>query len=64
MLGLSRCKIIKVDGLKITVQALDAVKDSPVLDIKPYLAEFGPIGEVKQPAWSHELMRNYYLDEN
>ena len=30
------------------------------LDIKPYLAEFGPRGTVRQPSWSAELMAEYY----
>jgi tRNA-Thr(GGU) m(6)t(6)A37 methyltransferase TsaA len=59
-LGLSRCRLLKVEGMTLTVQALDAVDGTPVLDIKPYMAEFGPIGPVSQPAWTHELMGNYY----
>lgn len=59
-LGVSRCRLVKVDGLDIHVAGLDAVDGSPVLDIKPYMAEFGPTGEVRQPAWSAEIMREYY----
>lgn len=59
-LGVSRCRLIEVDGLDIHVAGLDAVEGTPVLDIKPYMAEFGPIGPVRQPAWSAEIMREYY----
>ncbi|WP_284580924.1 SAM-dependent methyltransferase [Streptomyces sp. 2P-4] len=59
-LGVSRCRIVAVDGLDIRVEGLDAVDGTPVLDIKPYMAEFGPRGEVSQPAWATELMRGYY----
>ncbi|MBY8881208.1 SAM-dependent methyltransferase [Actinacidiphila acidipaludis] len=59
-LGVSRCRLVKVDGLDLHVAGLDAVDGTPVLDIKPYMAEFGPIGEVRQPAWSTEIMRAYY----
>jgi hypothetical protein len=31
-----------------------------VLDIKPYMREFAPRGDVKQPAWATELMAEYY----
>jgi hypothetical protein len=31
-----------------------------VLDIKPYFTEFGPRGDVRQPAWSRELMAGYW----
>jgi tRNA-Thr(GGU) m(6)t(6)A37 methyltransferase TsaA len=60
LIGVSRCQLLSVDGRTLRVRGLDAVDGSPVLDIKPYLAQFGPIGEVRQPAWSHELMQDYY----
>lgn len=59
-LGLSRCKLLKVDGLNLTVQGLDAIDGTPIMDIKPYLSEFSPQGETFQPYWSEEVMRNYY----
>jgi tRNA (Thr-GGU) A37 N-methylase len=31
-----------------------------VLDIKPYMRELGPRGEVTQPRWATELMAEYY----
>jgi tRNA (Thr-GGU) A37 N-methylase len=60
LLGVSRCRLLKVDGLDIHVSGLDAVDGTPVLDIKPWMAEFGPLDEVTQPAWATELMRDYY----
>lgn len=60
-IGVSRCQILKVEGLTVTVQALDAIDQTPVLDLKPYVQEFFPRGEVKQPAWITELMKNYYI---
>lgn len=62
-LGLSCCRLIKVEGLTLTVQGLDAIDQTPVLDIKPYMVEFGPIGKVIQPDWTKELMKSYFLDE-
>ncbi|MEV5572083.1 SAM-dependent methyltransferase [Spirillospora sp. NPDC052269] len=59
-LGVSRCRLVKVDGLDLHVQGLDAVDGTPVLDIKPYMAEFGPQGETSQPDWATELMRDHY----
>ena len=59
-LGVSVCRLLGVDGLTVTVQALDAIDRTPVLDLKPYLVEFAPRGEVRQPAWSHELMAGYW----
>jgi len=59
-IGISRCTVVRVEGTDIDVLGLDAVDGTPVLDIKPYLREFGPRGEVRQPAWASQLMREYY----
>ncbi|MEU2390847.1 SAM-dependent methyltransferase [Streptomyces sp. NPDC007369] len=59
-LGVSRCRVLRVDGLDVHVEGLDAVDGTPVLDLKPYMAEFGPRGGVSQPDWATELMRDYY----
>jgi tRNA (Thr-GGU) A37 N-methylase len=43
------------------IEVLDAVNGSPVIDIKPVFAEFVPDRAlVRQPAWSHEMMANYF----
>ncbi|QHC27197.1 SAM-dependent methyltransferase [Streptomyces sp. GS7] len=59
-LGVSRCRLLDIDGLDLHVQGLDAIDDTPVLDIKPYMTEFSPQGTVTQPAWATEIMRHYY----
>jgi tRNA-Thr(GGU) m(6)t(6)A37 methyltransferase TsaA len=59
-LGVSRCRLLKVDGRDLHVQGLDAVAGTPVLDVKPWMDEFGPEGTTHQPAWSRELMRGYW----
>jgi tRNA (adenine37-N6)-methyltransferase len=59
-IGLSVCRVVAVEGTRLLVAELDAVDGSPVLDIKPYMAEFGARGEVRQPAWSRELMAAYW----
>ncbi len=59
-LGVSRCALLRVDGLDVHVAGLDAIDGTPVVDIKPYMVEFGPRGDVRQPAWSTELMAHYY----
>jgi len=61
-IGLSVCRLLKVEGLTITVEGLDAIDGTPVLDIKPHMKEFEPRGVVRQPAWSVELMAHYYSD--
>lgn len=61
-LGVSRCALLGVEGKTLTVEGLDAMDGTPVLDIKPWMAEFGPRGAVRQPRWSTELMADYYTD--
>jgi tRNA-Thr(GGU) m(6)t(6)A37 methyltransferase TsaA len=48
-LGVTVCRILRVHGLTIEVEGLDAVAGTPVIDIKPYMKEFGPRGDVHQP---------------
>ena len=60
-IGTTICRILNVDGRKLHVAELDAIDGTPVLDIKPVMTEFLPRGEVRQPAWSNELMREYWL---
>ena len=59
-IGLCTCEIIAVSGTFMDVAGLDAIDGTPVLDIKPVMAEFLPRGKLRQPAWSSELMKNYW----
>jgi tRNA-Thr(GGU) m(6)t(6)A37 methyltransferase TsaA len=59
-IGVSMCELLGVEALTLTVKALDAINGSPVLDIKPYMPEFAPRGEIRQPRWSRELMAGYW----
>jgi len=45
-IGLTAVRIVKFDGRKITVSGLDALKGTPVLDIKPYAEVFDLFGSV------------------
>jgi tRNA (adenine37-N6)-methyltransferase len=58
-IGVSRCRLVRVEGTRLTVEGLDAVDGTPVIDVKPYLREFGPRGGVVQPRWATELMSGY-----
>ena len=59
-LGVSRCALLDVSGLELTVRGLDAIDGTPILDIKPYATGFEPKTGVREPAWMRELMANYY----
>ena len=60
-IGSTICRIIRVEGTKLFVAELDAIHGTPVLDLKPVMIEFLPRQKLRQPAWSHELMREYWL---
>ena len=59
-LGVTVCRLISVQSLSIEVAGLDAIDGTPVVDIKPYMRDFAPRGEVMQPAWATELMSGYW----
>jgi len=59
-IGICTCELVGVSGASLTVRGLDAIDGTPVLDIKPYLAEFGPRGQVRQPGWAVEIMKRYF----
>lgn len=48
-LGVTTCELLGVDGTVVTVRGLDAIDGTPVVDIKPHMAEFGPRTQVRQP---------------
>jgi len=62
-IGSTICRILRVEGKKLFIAELDAINDTPVLDIKPVMAEFLPREPVRQPRWSVELMRQYWLSK-
>lgn len=59
-IGVTVCRLLEVDGLRLRVVGLDAIDGTPVLDLKPWMDEFGPRGATHQPAWSSELMERYW----
>jgi tRNA (Thr-GGU) A37 N-methylase len=58
-IGATICRLVKVEGLAITVAGLDALDQTPVLDLKPVMVEFLP-DQVRQPRWARELMSGYF----
>ncbi len=62
-IGLTIVNLIKKDGRKLIVSNLDAIDGTPILDIKPVFEEYLPKGEIRQPNWSRELMKNYWKNE-
>lgn len=59
-IGATICRVLKLEGTTLHLEGLDAVEGTPVLDIKPWVAEFSPRGQVFQPSWISELMQRYW----
>lgn len=59
-IGVTMCRLLKVDGTRLHVQGLDAIDGTPVLDIKPVLSGFLPRGEIREPQWAREIMKEYW----
>ncbi len=58
-IGVTCCAIESVCGRELTVVGLDAVSGTPVIDLKPAMAEFRPV-DIKQPEWVSRLMSEYF----
>ena len=48
----TKVQLVKREGRVLHVKNLDAIDDTPVLDIKPVFSEFLPLGEIIQPEWT------------
>jgi len=46
-IGLTTVKLLKRKGNTLFVKGIDVINNSPLLDIKPYIPDFGPKEKVK-----------------
>lgn len=58
-IGSTTCAIESVHGRELTVVGLDAVSGTPVIDLKPAMAEFTPT-DITQPQWVTAMMSEYF----
>jgi len=59
-IGITAVKLLEIQGSTLTVQGLDAIDGSPVLDIKPYVPEFDRVARPGVPGWIKKLMKGYF----
>lgn len=59
-IGATIVNLIRKEGMRLIVSNLDAINGTPILDIKPVFREYMPKGEIKQPDWVEELMKDYW----
>ncbi|MFN8579032.1 MAG: tRNA (N6-threonylcarbamoyladenosine(37)-N6)-methyltransferase TrmO [Candidatus Sericytochromatia bacterium] len=59
-IGITTVKIIKVQNNILTVKGLDAINETPIIDIKPYFKVFDNIENYKQANWVDDIMKDYF----
>jgi len=59
-IGLTTVELLERKGKTLKVKNLDAIDGTPILDIKPVMKEFEPKGDIRQPAWTKVIMKNYW----
>lgn len=52
-------RLLKRDGTRLFVEGLDAIDQSPVLDIKPYVADMYPQDAVRIPEWMAQIQMEF-----
>lgn len=53
-IAITPCRIVKVEGNKLHVEGLDAMDESPVLDIKPYSPQHYGVANPRVSKWEEE----------
>ncbi len=59
-IGVTAVPIIRIQKNELVVRGLDAINDTPVLDIKPYFPIVDSRVGVKVPEWVDRLMAGYF----
>lgn len=59
-IGITSVRLLAVDGNSLHVQGLDAIDETPVLDIKPYFPQYDCVGDAQTPEWVNRLMVDYF----
>lgn len=59
-IGITAVKLLSINDNIINVEGLDAINDTPVLDIKPYYPQYDLKNEAIVPEWVNVLMKEYF----
>jgi len=51
-IGFCVAELVKIEECTLTVKGLDALENSPIIDIKPYLSRADSIPEARVPEWT------------
>ena len=59
-IGITSVRLLGVEDNRLRVQGLDAIDETPVLDIKPYFPQFDRVTDSHTPEWVDRLMSGYF----
>lgn len=59
-IGITAVEIVNVMDNCLEVKGLDAINDTPILDIKPYYPHYDKIDSPRVPGWVDRLMEKYF----
>ncbi len=59
-IGITSVKLISVENNIITVKGLDAINNTPIIDIKPYYPQYDCKENAIVPEWVTQLMKHYF----
>ena len=59
-IGITTVRILHVKEGVLTVKGLDAINDTPVLDLKPCFPAWDEAKNAVAPKWVDELIKNYF----
>jgi tRNA-Thr(GGU) m(6)t(6)A37 methyltransferase TsaA len=59
-LGITVARILEVKENVLFVQGLDAIDETPVIDLKPYYPVYDLRGDARVPDWVDVLMKDYF----
>ena len=51
-IGLCVAKLVKMEKCTLTVKGIDALQNSPIIDVKPYLPRADSIPKARVPDWT------------
>lgn len=54
-IGVSTVEIVGITGNIISVKGLDVIRDTPIIDLKPYTPQYDAVPNAKVPDWVSKL---------
>jgi tRNA-Thr(GGU) m(6)t(6)A37 methyltransferase TsaA len=59
-IGVTAVAMLRREGHRLTVQGLDAIDGTPVLDVKPYVPRYDAVASPIVAEWINRLMERYF----